>query len=487
MNNVILDPLDYRLHPATIQELSLAPENYSDALFIHPPVFVYLSAALHYWCGVPLALVPLLLQVGTMLLLPVIARAVLPFRTAEEASATALHAWVLLSCCPVAAFCSQKFWIDNALMLAVSVAVAAHVVLLPFNSPASSLAPTPMTTITSTETAKGGRTGRNDALCCLISGLVLGAVGLNTKITALGLLPFSICWIAARRWVTAESSGGVQRARTVLCNAAVDSVVYVSGAALGYAPWAYLYWVSGAVPRFCIITLLRVNVATLIQKYTGRLTPNAWPSATMLQRSAFVRRAVGKPWYTYLYTLAAFSPLHLVAMLGAAVLVVHVLPPLWNYYVAGKGEPRQVAALKAVTLPVLVLAVWPVGFLLALTLLGSLGSGFQSRFLTPLLPGGAILTAVLVDLASARAGDDTAVRTVAAVGGTVVILLAVYSALHVLYYAVLYAPLFADLDVSMVDVVQGVLQSPYFPPDSRESFQATLRFMVHYGLVREAA
>lgn len=221
----------------------------------------------------------------------------------------------------------------------------------------------------------------------------------------------------------------------------------------------------------------------------------------MLRRSSFVRAAVGKPWYTYLRTLATCAPLHWVGLLGAAVLAVRLLLAMRNALVvptrdegAKIREAKDISRVKITPaqsfclqwLPVLALAAWPVSFLAALTLIGSLGSGFQSRFLSPMLPGSTLLVAVLLDAVSQRGNSNSSMRVLASCCGAVTTTASVYSALHVFYNAVLYAPLFADLDVSVVDVVASVLHSVYAAPESRESFQATLRFMAHYGLVRQA-
>jgi len=153
--------------------------------------------------------------------------------------------------------------------------------------------------------------------------------------------------------------------------------------------------------------------------------------------------------------------------------------------------------LDSAVLTILVFALWPVGFLAGLTFLGSLGSGFQSRFLMPMLPGSAILSAVCVVWVQRtvrtvsgdgvrRRGDMHSRKVLSVACMTVLLLCMMYSMVHVFYYGVLYAPLFADLDVSVVDIVCSVLRSAYFAPDSRESFQATLSFMSHFGLLRDS-
>lgn len=66
--------------------------------------------------------------------------------------------------------------------------------------------------------------------------------------------------------------------------------------------------------------------------------------------------------------------------------------------------------------------------------------------------------------------------------GLVVLIGIVYSSFHCLYYGVLYAPLFAELDYSVVDIVRGVLASPYSPPSTREAYEEALKYMTHFGL-----
>lgn len=245
MYNVLRDPTDYKLHPHTIRELRLAEENYSDELFIHPPLFVYLSAFLHGFLHIPLHIIPILFQVLTICLLPVLARKMI-FSSpsvkhgggAKEAFSddVGLHAMILFGCCPIIAFCSQKFWIDNALMMAVTVCATAHVCLI--NSENYALS--------------DGKSGGNRVYSLmrhLLSGLLFGTVGLNCKITALALLPFSIGWILLQQYPAyiVHNVEDVTDNRTLwkaLLWTAVCCGVYLTGAAVAYAPWAYLYWVS---------------------------------------------------------------------------------------------------------------------------------------------------------------------------------------------------------------------------------------------------
>lgn len=298
--------------------------------------------------------------------------------------------------------------------------------------------------------------------------------------------------------------------------------------------------------------------------YTGRYSPNAWPSASMLQRSPFVQAAVNKPWYTYLLTLLQISPVHVIGIVGALVLAAVMLPRLLCGMLNGvadgaqspppgvsdtpsspspevssedhplmqsmsrvhssagsaSGMPSSAAALQPgagsrtgsastiaagpslqsteppsavrpvvsmCMLQVLVLSLWPLSFLVGLTLLGSLGSGFQSRFLLPMLPVTCLLSVYFVQWAQQQATADKGdliMRCLSNALAVVMQLYVVHSVLNVLYYGIMFAPLYADLDVSVVDIVCGILSSAYHAPVSRESFQEMMMFVKHFGLMK---
>jgi hypothetical protein len=276
-----------------------------------------------------------------------------------------------------------------------------------------------------------------------------------------------------------------------------------------------------------------------VQYYTGRLIPNAWPSAAMLKQSAFVKAAVGKPLSTYFTTLLTLSPVHMCGLLVALMLAVVLLPSFTLVFLGlmrtGVWKPSFPSPPKQLgnndngndtlhilpLLPLLVLALWPVAFLAGLTVLGNAGSGFQSRFLLPLLPGTMLLASIgvqiveqyasclrfsvhyyVMQLAAKAQNGGTDVegnqaldrmlckasrsRILATVCNSVVSLCCMYSLLHTLYYGVLFAPLFAELDVNLFDILKHMLLHPYKPPPNRESFVQTLTYMAHFGLIREA-
>lgn len=175
---------DYSLRNKPILHiLNLPRDNYDHALFIHPPVFTYLASFLHYQGRIPLPLIPVFLQLGTLLCLPVIISSMFgttyASRTGKEPDQQAtllrvsLRAGWLFLLCPLAWFCSQKLWIDNALVFSCTFAWMVHVFVLNAHVPLS-LAQT---------------LGRH-----VVSGLIFGGLSMNTKITALAMLPAFCLW-----------------------------------------------------------------------------------------------------------------------------------------------------------------------------------------------------------------------------------------------------------------------------------------------------
>ena len=188
----------------------------------------------------------------------------------------------------------------------------------------------------------------------------------------------------------------------------------------------------------------------------------------MIGRSAYLRAAISKPWHTYITALLTFSP---VLALGVFFAVGCWLRKL-----------RAVIAWRALNIDidkytdVLVLSSWPLSYLLGLTLVGCLGGGFQLRFLTPILPACAVLSAAVV----VRFTSQPKTVHIPAICS----LLLSWSALHCLYFGVLFAPLFADLDFSVFGILADILSSQYYHPTSKEEMISTFKFMAHFGLKR---
>ena len=108
---VIQNVFDYRLDADTIWRFQLSPENYSDSIFIHPPMFTYISAFLHNTMDIPLAIVSVIYHLVTCVCLVFIVSSIDITTTRDSGMAhgrigmTALQLFVF---CPIAFFCSQK-------------------------------------------------------------------------------------------------------------------------------------------------------------------------------------------------------------------------------------------------------------------------------------------------------------------------------------------------------------------------------------------
>lgn len=207
---------DYTLQGKDIlSRLHLPVENYDFAVFIHPPAFIYLTAGLLWlWPTLPLPLVPVLYQLVSFLCLPWLVWEVLWGTSLERCSMTvSLKAMLLVSICPITLFCSQKFWLDNILLMNMTLSVAVHMACCRWT------------------VARSLQNTSFASLPMALSGLVFGGLALNTKITALAALPFFLLWIA-RRFGKAFSWQSI-----------VSALTFLLSSIAGHAPWLWLYHV----------------------------------------------------------------------------------------------------------------------------------------------------------------------------------------------------------------------------------------------------
>lgn len=243
----------------------------------------------------------------------------------------------------------------------------------------------------------------------------------------------------------------------------------------------------------------------------------------MLETAPFVAKAVGRPWWFYLHTLLWLSPLHLVGLLFVAVLVAHLCGFLCPtaQSACGQRSCHSCDSRQLLTVRLLVFSLWPIGFLGGLTLMGSRGSGFQSRFLLPLLPATCILVAAAVTMSVAsflfplhelptiaeqskgkekgkktaessvekrgveNSGKDSVQPTISlrhvsllSVLLLLIVVLLLYSFTHSFFYGTLFAPLFAEVEYSVRHVLIAALSHPYQPLASKEA----MKFLRHFGL-----
>jgi hypothetical protein len=257
INSVLNDAWNYRLSAQDVKRLGLAAENYSDGLFIHPPVFVYLCAALVRLFDLSLPALPLLMHAATLLLIPVLVHVTL-FRayllgdaSTAPASATSMElvwgrarsaslwAMTVFATCPIASFCSQKIWIDNAAALTATFGATMHLSVL-------ACAQRMMRKDDPPGAAPSRRTHIAYALH-FASGLIFGGVALNTKLPNFAMLPFMVISslqtahaLISRPGVTSNSSDIAAQRKFI----ARYFAAFAAGAALGHGPWIVLYRVS---------------------------------------------------------------------------------------------------------------------------------------------------------------------------------------------------------------------------------------------------
>jgi hypothetical protein len=252
---------NYVLSPEFIQSYQLAEENYAFPLFHHPPAFVYFSAACYHFLGLPLPLIPLLLQGITLL-------AILGMcyechllvsspqsRHRQDWWFVAVLAGGLWTTCPITVWCSQKFWIDNMAVMTCTVGIWIHFRLL-----------------------------RSKVLPSwprmLFSGAIaFGGLILNSKITSFALFPFFLVTIIWKEYehhyeryrigTTKKksddeddrmSSHGFYRAVVfpVLTNSIADCICFVIGTGMTQLPWLCWYHV-----RNCFYSLFSLHYLML--------------------------------------------------------------------------------------------------------------------------------------------------------------------------------------------------------------------------------
>ena len=202
----------------------------------------------------------------------------------------------------------------------------------------------------------------------------------------------------------------------------------------------------------------------------------------MISNSTFLQGAINKSAGAYFRLLLNTSPIHLVGLMYALGLL------LYSKTVLGPNENRLKNSVN-----IIAIISWPLCFLVGLSTLGFLGAGFQSRFLLPMLPLTSILSALPVFYCDnfyspTRDRESLSFTKIHRnSNGIIVIVLILFGALHTLYYGVLFPTLFADLDYSIFEVIQVILNSPVQSISSKNVLDETFRFMKHYGLNRSVS
>ncbi len=150
-----------------------------------------------------------------------------------------IYAMLAYAVCPVAFFCSQKVWIDNCLIMNTLICGIIHIYMCEHTNSSKS------TTI---------------YIYHFISGLIYGGIALNTKITALAMLPFMLVYSAFNRYMhyTHEfrnTPSNVQNnnsmmyiyTRDFIIDVCVHWSMFMCGLICGHGPWVYTYHVSNHI------------------------------------------------------------------------------------------------------------------------------------------------------------------------------------------------------------------------------------------------
>lgn len=235
----------------------------------------------------------------------------------------------------------------------------------------------------------------------------------------------------------------------------------------------------------------------------------------MLAQSPFVLHAVSKPWFTYLVSMCTLLPLHAVGLIFGTTVSMNYLLRRFIQCMRGPNSLHTTAACargcpsvdmhhRACDLHsvvdsnvVVLLTLWSWGVLGGHTLLSMLGAGTQMRFLLPMLPATSVLAALAIvtpfnvatwslgpcfSVYTGKSADGFTTQAGGGIRYAVAALLLSYAAMHTLYYGILFAPLYADIEYSLVDAIACLLRNPKHNLATEEVYVSIVRFLRHYGV-----
>jgi hypothetical protein len=209
--------------------------------------------------------------------------------------------------------------------------------------------------------------------------------------------------------------------------------------------------------------------------------PSAFPSKEMLKKYPFVRKAVEKPWYTYIRAFCTISPLNMIGLLFLVVLFI-----VWinNTRFNPRNENEKVTNsnnnppnFKNWIPRIVVFSSLPMGYLFLLTALGIIGSGYQLRFILPILPFTGLLSAIALQLMETKLSS---ILILSSSYFPFVFSYFSYSAILFFYYCNLYSIYYADLEYSILDIIIQILKSPYPELLVNTDF---VKLMTHFGVI----
>lgn len=187
----------------------------------------------------------------------------------------------------------------------------------------------------------------------------------------------------------------------------------------------------------------------------------------MISKSVYLQEVIARHPFSYVTRLFAINPTHIIGLLFGASFLFLLIHELRVFVLK---TPTGACNHRSSNLQLGVFILWPISFLAGLTLIGLLGGGYQIRFLLPILPATSILTAICI----------------CSCGNKVLPLLNIlqcYGSFHILYYSILYPPILADFDITVLDILEIILKSP-LEADSmtKEALLPIYKYMRHFGL-----
>jgi hypothetical protein len=186
---------------------------------------------------------------------------------------------------------------------------------------------------------------------------------------------------------SSSSSTSISRKQIIILSLCYNTI-FILGMTLSYLPWCITYY-----------------------HYTGRLSPNAWPSEKMKQASSFIRHAINKPYYTFLLTLTKISSTHLIPLMFTIIISICITIKIIElYFLSYRGKTdhsnddgktdddktdhnnydktrnihtnnnininithpsHPILIIPSILIDIILFAVWPLALLVGLTILGN--------------------------------------------------------------------------------------------------------------------
>ena len=278
----------YSIPPSIIQTFRLAPENYSDSLFIHPPLYIMLCLLLKSTFGVSLPSASLVFHVLTASMIPLLTHQICTFmsvnKNAVDIDSISVLAVIIFCFCPIVSFATQKVWIDNAAVMTITLCAVFHLMCVNFCQQKFINLSTICTDVNSLITNNGNhvQTEQTDInhlmspnflswlpyVLHFCSGLAFGGLALNTKISNLAILPFLVMTSilgcidipTLQKYYWSLNIRFSTFAWDFLCSKyciyiAMHLTFFGFGIVCGHGPWVYIYRVNSIV-NYCKIPSL---------------------------------------------------------------------------------------------------------------------------------------------------------------------------------------------------------------------------------------